>query len=43
MHGVLDMADKTAIDAMIPIDRVFMLDIERRLDRELIKARTSFA
>ena len=41
MHGVLDRADKTAVDAMIPIDRVFMLDIERQLDQALIEARPS--
>ncbi len=39
MHGVLDMAGKTAADVMIPIERVFMLDIERRLDHALLQAR----
>ena len=42
MHGVLDMAGKTAADVMIPIERVFMLDIERRLDHALLQARHLF-
>ena len=42
MHGVLDMAGKTAMDCMIPIERVFMLDIERHLDHALLQACHSF-
>jgi len=37
MKGALDMKDKTAMDVMTPLEKVFMLRVDQKLDQDVVQ------